>query len=45
MELLKKGVIVSYNNEFYTPVKFADKTTYTSLTIGESTVLNSKEYT
>lgn len=52
MELLKKGVIVKYNDDFYVPVLFSDESTYTALTIATvinaastaSVVLNSKEY-
>lgn len=52
MELLKKGVIVSYEGAFYTPVIFKDETTKASVTIataiatGASTavVLYSKEH-
>ena len=45
LELCKKGVLVLLDGVYYTPSQFADKTTYTTLTIGASTVLNSKEYT
>lgn len=46
MDLLKKGVVVNYDTTtFYTPTEFADKTTYTELTVGDSITLNSKEYT
>lgn len=52
MELLKKGVIVKYNDDFYVPVLFSDESTYTALTIATvinaastaSVVLNSKEH-
>lgn len=52
MELLKKGVIVSYEGAFYTPVIFKDETTKVSLTIATaiasesstSVVLYSKEH-
>lgn len=52
MELLKKGVIVKYNDDFYVPVLFSDKSTHTALTIATvinaastaSVVLNSKEH-
>lgn len=52
LELLKKGVVVKYNDDFYTPISFADETTHATLTIATtvnaassaSVVLNSKEY-
>ena len=52
MELLKKGVIVKYNDDFYVPLFFADETTDTSFTIAtaisasssSAVVLNSKEH-
>ena len=52
MELLKKGVIVKYNDDFYVPLFFSDETTYTSFTIAtaisasasSAVVLNSKEH-
>lgn len=52
MELLKKGVIVKYDTDFFVPFTFADETTYTSLSIATAVnasssaavVLNSKEY-
>lgn len=52
MELLKKGALVKYNDDFYTPLFFSDETTYAALTIATAisadasaaVVLNSKEY-
>lgn len=52
MELLKKGVIVKYNDNFYTPIFFSDETAHATLTIATAisasastaVVLNSKEY-
>lgn len=44
LELCKKGVLVLLDGVYYVPSQFADKTTHTTLTIGASTVLNSKEY-
>ena len=44
LELCKKGVLVLLDGVYYAPSQFADKTTHTTLTIGASTVLNSKEY-
>lgn len=52
LELLKKGVVVKYNDDFYTPISFADETTHAALTIATtigtgssaSVVLNSEEY-
>ena len=52
LELLKKGAIVKYNDNFYTPIFFSDETTHASLTIATSisasastaVVLNSKEH-
>ena len=53
LELLKKGVVVKYNDDFYTPLFFSDETTHAALTIATAisasgstaVVLNSKEYT
>ena len=44
LDLCKKGVMVVLDGVYYVPSQFKDATTYTTLTIGESTVLNSKEY-
>lgn len=52
LELLKKGAVVKYNDDFYTPISFADETTHAALTIATAisasgstaVVLNSKEY-
>lgn len=56
LELLKKGVIIKYNDDFYTPIFFSDESTdestHASLTIAtaisasasSAVVLNSKEY-
>lgn len=44
LDLCKKGVMVILDGVYYVPSQFADKTTHTTLTIGASTVLNSKEY-
>lgn len=52
MELLKKGVIVKYNDDYYVPIFFSDESTHTSFTIATAisasgstaVVLNSKEY-
>lgn len=52
LELLKKGVVVKYNDDFYAPLFFSDETTHAALTIATAisasgstaVVLNSKEY-
>lgn len=52
LELLKKGVLIKYNDDFYTPIFFSDESTHASLTIAtaisasasSAVVLNSKEY-
>ena len=44
LDLCKKGVMVVLDGVYYVPSQFKDATTYTTLTIGASTVLNSKEY-
>lgn len=52
LELLKKGVIINYGGDFYTPLFFSDETTHAALTIATAisasastaVVLNSKEY-
>ena len=52
LELLKKGVVVKYNDDFYTPLFFSDETTHVALTIATAisasgstaVVLNSEEY-
>lgn len=52
LELLKKGALINYDGDFYTPLFFSDETDYTSLTFATAisasssaaVVLNSKEY-